>query len=173
MGESESIWKCCKFYCVGYTAHVACWYLRPSGLSAMQIRILKWKNFSTTGYWLKCLWSFFLTQYIPVSFWQSSPLLLRPTTAALFLVTCNSTFTDGQIYFLPFQLSLTQCQDMFTGLMTATRGRKVSLQHGCTNTGVRPPWWLNSVEWRLIFVGPQFKSFFSSVLWCLEIWGTF
>jgi len=37
-----------KFYCVGYTARV--WYLPPSGISALQIRILKWKNDSTTGY---------------------------------------------------------------------------------------------------------------------------
>jgi len=52
---------------------------------------------------------------------------------------------------------------MFTGLMSGIREHKFSLLQGCTNTGARPPWRLNSVHWRLIFVGCQFISFFNVI----------
>jgi hypothetical protein len=35
----------------------------------------------------------------------------------------------------------------------------------------RSPWWLNFVQWCLIFVGPQYGTCFMSPLWRLECWG--
>jgi hypothetical protein len=36
--------------------------------------------------------------------------------------------------------------------------------------GTRSPWQLNFVQWRLIFVGPRYETFFMSPSWRLEFW---
>jgi hypothetical protein len=37
--------------------------------------------------------------------------------------------------------------------------------------GAKLPWQLNFAQWFLIFVGPQYGTFFMSSLWSLEFWG--
>jgi hypothetical protein len=35
------------------------------------------------------------------------------------------------------------------------------------------PWWVNFALWLLIFVDPQYGSYFMAPFWCLEIWVVF
>jgi hypothetical protein len=42
---------------------------------------------------------------------------------------------------------------------------------GAQILGASLPWLLNFVQWRLIFVGPQYGTCFVSPLWRVEFWG--